>query len=555
MNQTKIKSILENLAEEIDAITDDKIKSIQKTLFNLIETLVSENDQLREENQRLRDENNRLKGEQGKPDIRKQTQENNKNISSEKERNKGNRNKKKKSKNKKRNTVKIDRVEVCDIDKNTLPSDAEFKGYKTVVVQDLIIRTDNVEFKKAIYYSPSLKKTFMASAPPGYEGEFGPFLKALIMDLNQTMSQPAIVNFLNTHGTSIVGSSVSRILMGYTGLFHQEKNDIVAAGLSSSFYQQMDDTGARVNGKNHYTHVLCNQFYTAYFTRPDKSRLTILEILTQGDLTFDFNESAYSLMEQMNLSAKTLIMLRQRVHKSTMNRQEVDVILAELFPDPEKHKTNRQIILDASAIMGYRKLPHAIGALLTDNAPQYNQIVEDMALCWVHDGRHYKKLSPVVNAHIKAVEDFLDTYWEYYHKLLAYKKSPNALLAEQLSNEFDTIFSTETGYEQLDERIKKTKMKKDLLLLVLEHPELPLHNNTSELGARRQARYRDVSMQTKNKKGTEAKDTRMTITETAKKLFVNTFNYFYDRITRKFELSSLASLVKLRTMENVYNTS
>ena len=260
-------------------------------------------------------------------------------------------------------------------------------------------------------------------------------------------------------------------------------------------------------------------------------------------------------MEQMNLPAKTLAMLQQRVHKSTMNRQEVDAILAELFPDQEKHKTNRQIILDASAIMAYRKLPHAIGALLTDNAPQYNQIVEDMALCWIHDGRHYKKLSPVIPAHIKSVEDFLETYWEYYHKLLAYKKSPKPLLAEQLSNEFDTIFSMETGYEQLDERIKKTKMKKDLLLLVLEHPGLPLHNNTSELGARRQARYRDVSMQTKNKKGTEAKDTRMTITETAKKLFINTFNYFYDRITREFKMPSLASLIKLRVMEHACDTS
>jgi hypothetical protein len=554
MNRTIIKNTLESLAEKIDAIADDEIKSIQKTLLNLIEALVSENDQLREENQRLRDENNRLKGEQGKPDIRKQTQ-GNKNISSEKERNNGTKKKQKKPKNKKRNTVKIDRVEVCEVDKNGLPPDAEFKGYKSVVVQDLIIRTDNVEFKKAIYYSPSLKKTFMASVPAGYEGEFGPFVKTLIMDLNQNMSQPAIVNFLNTHGTKIVGSSVSRILINYTNLFHQEKNDIVAAGLSSSFYQQMDDTGARVNGKNYYTHILCNPFYTAYFTRPDKSRLTILEILTQGDLTFDFNESAYSLMEQMHLSVKTLLLLLQHVKKSTMNRQEVDAILAELFPDSEKHKTSRQIILDASAIMAYRKLPHAIGALLTDNAPQYHQIVEDFALCWVHDGRHYKKLTPVVHAHIKAVEDFLDIYWEYYHKLLAYKKSPTTLLAEQLSNEFDAIFSAATSYDQLDERIIKTKMKKDALLLVLEHPELPLHNNTSELGARRQARYRDVSMQTKNTKGTEAKDTRMTITETAKKLLVNTFNYFYDRITRKFEMSSLASLVKLRMIEYANNTS
>jgi len=39
----------------------------------------------------------------------------------------------------------------------------------------------------------------------------------------------------------------------------------------------------------------------------------------------------------------------------------------------------------------------------------------------------------------------------------------------------------------------KTKVKKDRLLLVLKHPELPLHNNASELGVRQRVQKRDVS--------------------------------------------------------------
>ena len=54
--------------------------------------------------------------------------------------------------------------------------------------------------------------------------------------------------------------------------FYQEKADIITAGLQSTRYQHLDDTGARVNGKNHYTHILCNPFYTAYFTVPRKDR-------------------------------------------------------------------------------------------------------------------------------------------------------------------------------------------------------------------------------------------------------------------------------------------
>jgi hypothetical protein len=77
----------------------------------------------------------------------------------------------------------------------------------------------------------------------------------------------------------------------------------------------------------------------------------------------------------------------------------------------------------------------------------------------------------------------------------------------------------------------------------LKYPELPLHNNNSELGARAQARYRDISFQTKNIKGTESKDTFMTIVETAKKLGVNTYNYIFDRLNDLFKMPSLASLV------------
>jgi hypothetical protein len=56
---------------------------------------------------------------------------------------------------------------------------------------------------------------------------------------------------------------------------------------------------------------------------------------------------------------------------------------------------------------------------------------------------------------------------------------------------------------------------------VLQHPVIPLHNNNSELGARDQARRRDVNLHTVSEAGTESKDTFMTLTQTAKKLAVN----------------------------------
>jgi len=43
---------------------------------------------------------------------------------------------------------------------------------------------------------------------------------------------------------------------------------------------------------------------------------------------------------------------------------------------------------------------------------------------------------------------------------------------------------------------------------------------------------------------TKAKDTLMTIIETAKKLGVNTFKYIYDRISGKYAMASLADLIR-----------
>ena len=109
---------------------------------------------------------------------------------------------------------------------------------------------------------------------------------------------------------------------------------------------------------------------------------------------------------------------------------------------------------------------------------------EELARCWVHEGRHYKKLVPYVPAHRELLEDFVQRFWSFYDQLLAYREQPMLEEAARLDGEFETLFATVTGYWALDERIAKTRTKKSCLLMVLAHPEIPLHNNAAELGAR-----------------------------------------------------------------------
>lgn len=551
MKHQEIKRVLNELTADVDTIADKKAVSIIKVLVNLVEILVEENAVLREDNQTLRNEVNRLKGEQGKPDIRGQSKGggdngSNTNHSSEKERQKGGKGKNKGKSNK---NIRIDKRIIINLDKTQLPDDAGFKGFETRIVQDLKIITDNIEFKLETYYSPSLKKTFIAPMPAEYKGgEFGPGVKTLVITLyrDSGMTELAIERFLKTFGLQVSHGTISSWLTEDNDVFHAEKEDIVEAGRKSTVYQQMDDTGSRVNGKNHYTHVLCNDFFTAYFTRPKKDRLTLLELLCRDQLKFMFNQEAYELMVEFGLATKWLDQIKPRLEARSFTREEMEHLLKTFFPNPKKQSTNRRIVLESAALAYYQQSEHVIQYLMSDDAPQFNKLAQYHALCWIHEGRHYKKLNPLFGINRRILDAFLDKFWDYYHALLTYKKAPSEAMVQQLSMQFDSLFEIITGYDLLDQRIAKTRAKKKELLLVLQYPFLPLHNNASELGTRVQARIRDIHFQTVSANGTKSKDTFATIVQTARKLGVNVYQYIYDRIAKKFEMPSLAELILLK---------
>lgn len=546
MQTATIKAKLEQIGIEVDSLVDEKTKEAIYLLFNLIEELSSTVRKLQEENQRLRDENNLLKGEKPKPIFRPS-----RDISSEEER-KVKETKETRNRESKVEKIKINRTETCKVDPEILPEDAEFKGYESVIVQDLKIETDNIEFKKEVYYSPSLRKSYRGELPLGYEGSYGPTVRALtiIMKYVCNTSEPKILEFFRNFNIHISSSSISGMLIKNKEAFHQEKEELYKAGLTSTDYQQIDATGARVNGENCHTHIVCNELYTAYFTTKGKDRLTIIDILSAfKERSYCFNEETFDLLEQLRVAKKVIRELSHFEQGREYTEEELEGLLKEYLPEIGKVQKTR--ILEAAAIASYHKgigYP-VVKVLICDDAPQFKLITEDLGLCWVHDGRHYKKLSPIVAHHMKKLEEFRKEYWEYYDRLLKFKEEPTKEFAEELSVEFDKLFSKETGYQELDERISKTKSKKEELLMVLKYPEIPLHNNESELGARAQVRRRDVSLQTKTEEGTKSSDTFLTIVQTAKKLGVNAYDYIFDRVSKKFELPSLAEIIRRKTIK------
>jgi hypothetical protein len=532
------------MVENFDPTTieDEGLRQVFIRLMNLVENLSAKVTEQAEEIQRLRDEVNRLKGEQGKP--RSKPKKPAPALSSEKER----RESKPHHKAKKQAQVRIDRVEVVKVDQQRLPHDAQFKGYEDVIVQDIEFRTENVTFRKEKYYSPSQKRTYLADLPAGYTGQFGAKVRAWVLALYYAdgMSEPKILDLLQTVGMLISAGQLSNMLIKDQEQFHAERAAVVKAGLASSPWQHLDSTGTAVNGKNEQCHILCNPLYTAYWTLPAKDRLSLLRVLQGGtDPVFQVNTLALELMAQLGVSEKWCRILPTLLPQDqTYTENQLDDVLAAHLP---KQGANlRKRVKEALAIATYRTQTAypVVELLLCDDAPQFNCLTVELALCWIHEYRHYKKLTPRFLAHCHILEQFAKDFWKLYRDLLAYRDHPSPAEADALRTAFDHLFGQTSGYQQLDERLALTLAKKESLLMVLSHPEILLHNNPAELGARQRVRKRDVSLQARTTEGIGAWDTFQTLVGTANKLGVNVYQYFHDRIAQTNVLPSLAALIQ-----------
>ena len=433
--------------------SDFTLPETKKDVFNLIESLCAIIIEQNEIIQELRDEINRLKGEKGAPKFKpgkKETSEKEGLAKMERgEKNEWN-------KGTKTEKIKVDRTVTIELDRSGLPEDIEFKGYEERVIQNIIIKTDNVMYRLEKYYSPSLKKTYTAEMDESVKGtEYGPETKALISTLyyENRVTENKITAFLNANGLHISEGTVSNILIKeQSEALTEIRNGIFEAGLASSTYQQIDDTGMKVAGKNEYATIVCNEKYSVFFINPSKSRDTVKSFLS--------------------------------------------AFLVSLFI-----------------------------VLVGDDAPQFKEIARRYALCWVHEERHYKKLTPLLECHQKEVERVRGEIWEYYKKLKEYKRKPTDKGKLELWDEFDALFGQETDYDELNKRLALTREKKSELLTVLDYPEVPLHNNLSENGVREMVMKRKISGGVKTNDGVTAWENNMSILATCKKLGVSFYEF------------------------------
>ena len=532
----------------LEAITDPAARQVIGQLLNIIETLHAEVVQLRAENQHLRDEINRLKGEQGTPDIKPPIPPTApRNYSSERERHAP----KPRQKGHKAEILVPTRDELCRIDPATLPPDAVRHGTTEVIVQDLILQPDIIRFVREVWYVPSLGATITAPLPNGYRGAFGPHIRALTLALGHAanVSQPSLQTFLRDAGVLIGTGTIARWLRDHHGTWHTEAVAIHQAGLASTSWQATDQTPTRVDGENAACHVLGNPCFTVYQTRRSGTRQDVLAVLWGQEPVFRLDDDALAWLAATPIRRGLLTTLRQVLPWAT--DLAADEVAARLdAAGVVLTSQQRQQVWDALAIAAYHAQTDVpiVHLLLSDDATVYHLLTDDHALCWVHDGRHYTKLIPVVPRHQALLTAFRTDYWSYYRRLVAYRAAPTADMRVQLRQDFDRLFARRTGYAALDERIAKTQANRDLLLQVLDHPEIPLHTNDMELAARRRVRKRDVSFGPQSWAGAQAWDTFQTIIATATKLGVRVYRYLLDRLMQPAMTPTLADRIHAWTL-------
>lgn len=374
-------------AEELS----DRVELAIEKLLNVVEALSADKKALADEVERLRKKLDEKKKDKTTSEREDQpsddAQDSDSNHSSE---NRRKRRKKLLKKGQDRRSFKdltIHETVECPVDSATLPPDAVRVDDEIIIVQDIEIKPKNTKFQRQVFYSASQKKYYRGSLPAGYDrGDFGADLRALIVSLKYcgNMSEPKIGEFLENFDVQVSTGSLSNILTNTASQFEQEYHDLFIAGLSSTPYQQTDDTSARVQGEFWNTHILCNPFYTLYSTRPGKDRLSVLRVLQNThDLRFRFGEATRRLLQdEFSIPKKWLAEI------ATLGEVEFGETTLKLLLDGWFGKRNKQVrtaIEHAAAITFYRqqRFVPVVQTLVCDDAGQFKLLTDKLALCWM----------------------------------------------------------------------------------------------------------------------------------------------------------------------------
>jgi len=145
---------------------------------------------------------------------------------------------------------------------------------------------------------------------------------------------------LREFGLEISSGQLSRILTENQDGFHQEKDEILSAGIEVSDYLQTDDTGARHQGKNGYCTYVGNDLGAMFKSTESKSRINFLGLLRAEQNDYVVNAGAIEYMARQGLAQAQLKSLE--THGGIYaNDEQWQAHLLTLGINSKRHAENR----------------------------------------------------------------------------------------------------------------------------------------------------------------------------------------------------------------------
>lgn len=532
---------------ELPELGPEERTPLVETLLGLMRQLMDRVGELERVNQELRDENARLKGQKGRPDIKPSTLEKPEQPSDAA--GDGTGKGRRRGKPTGPRTAELVIHETTQVEPPDLPPGATFRQFEPMVVQDLKLETWNTKYERARYDLPgggSVLAPLPAGVLPVEGGHFGANLVAYILSQHyQAMvTQPVLLEQLWDYGIAISSGQLHGILTENKDHFHKEKAEVLAAGLTTATYIGTDDTGARHQGMNGYTTAIGNDLFAYFETTDCKSRLNFLHVL-QGDLrTYVINETTLVYWNQQGLPAALLNNLKNGPLEFA-GEKAWKARLAELGLCSERHVR----IATEGALLGglidRGVSPNLI--VLSDGALQFVILLH--AACWIHAERPLIKMVPHNDEHRAVIAMLRGQIWELYKALKTYQLNPDPAQKPILEARFDTLVDQRTGYPNVQQVLKSMREMKADLLRVLEHPEIPLHNNAEESDIREFVKRRKISGGTRSAAGRRCRDTFASLKKTCRKLGVRFWEYLKDRVAGLGQLPRLADVIRQKAQE------